>query len=80
MSQQHASQAEHLPEGRSTAAWTGAFIVLASFAVGALGLVLAQPWMFILAVVGVIGGGVAGRLMTQLGYGVGGPNNRGKDR
>ena len=80
MSQQPTQHVEHMSEGRSTAAWTGVSIVLVSFAVGSIGVVLNQPWMFVVAVFGVIAGGVAGRIMTQLGYGVGGPNNKGKDR
>ncbi|PIE27564.1 MAG: hypothetical protein CSA58_03605 [Micrococcales bacterium] len=77
---EHSQQILHEPEGRSTAAWTAMGICMAACAAGCVGLVLGQRWLFLLGIAGFIAGGIVGRVMTQMGYGVGGANNRGADR
>ena len=71
------TEEHHDPEGKSRAAWTGAFIVLFGFLLGAIALPLNQPILFWIAVVFVIGGGIVGKTMTDMGYGVGGRNSKG---
>lgn len=66
----------HDAEGKSVAAWTGSLICLLGFFIGAVALPLNQPILFWIAVALVIGGALAGKVMTDMGYGVGGKNSK----
>ena len=77
----HASQAQtHTAHdeshGHSTAAWTGVIIMLVATAIICLGMVLAQPIMWIGGTILFIAGAIAWPVMNKAGYGTGGPKNR----
>ena len=63
-------------EGKSTAAWAGVGVCLLGFLLGAIALPFGMNWLFIVGVVLAIGGGVLGKVLTDMGYGVGGDKNR----
>lgn len=70
---EHTAPAES--HGNSTAAWTGVAILLVGSALICLGLIWAMPILWILGIVGVVGGAVAWIVLTRAGYGDGGPKN-----
>lgn len=70
------AEEHHDHEGKSRAAWTGAFIVLLGFFLGCIALPFNQPILFWIAVALVIAGGITGKTMTDMGYGVGGKNSK----
>jgi hypothetical protein len=58
--------------GNSPAAWTAVIIMLIAFTVGTVAFFLEMAWLVWLAVALLVVGLLAGVVMKQLGYGVGG--------
>ena len=75
-SQAHTHGAHDDSHGHSTAAWTGVIIMLVATAIICLGMVLAQPIMWIGGTILFIAGAIAWPVMNKAGYGTGGPKNR----
>ncbi len=75
-SQAHTHTAHDDSHGHSTAAWTGVIIMLVATAIICLGMVLAQPIMWIGGTILFIAGAIAWPVMNKAGYGTGGPKNR----
>lgn len=75
-SQEHTHTAHDDSHGHSTAAWTGVIIMLVATAIICLGMVLAQPIMWIGGTILFIAGAIAWPVMNKAGYGTGGPKNR----
>lgn len=63
-------------EGKSTAAWVGVGVCLVGFLIGSVALIFNMVWLFALGVVLFIAGGVLGKVLTGMGYGVGGDKNK----
>lgn len=55
--------------GNTPAAWTGVTIILVGFAIGGLGMVLDNWWMFWIGVALWPVGGIAGKVMQKMGLG-----------
>ena len=65
------SEEAHDLHGNSPAAWTAVTIVLIAFTVGAIAMVLGPNWLLFWISVGIaVVGGLAGKVMQLLGFGV----------
>ena len=59
--------AEHHDDHGSTPAnWTGALIIMVASVIATLGVVIAQPIVFVLGMLGVIGGAVAWKILLGM--------------
>jgi hypothetical protein len=68
----------HDSHGHSVAAWTAVGIVLVGSLVMSLAVAFAVVWLFIVGAVVAVAGGVAGKVMTAMGYGAEAPGARGQ--
>ena len=59
----------HNQHGSTPAAWTAVTIVMVAFLVGAVGFLLAQPWVVWVGVALVVVGAAAGKVMQMMGMG-----------
>lgn len=64
-----AHEAKHYHHGNTPAAWTAVTIIMIAFVVGAVGVVVAQPWLFWVGIAMVALGIVVGYVMALMGYG-----------
>lgn len=55
--------------GHSIAAWTSVGVIMAGFVVGAIGMVSAQEWLFVVGVVVIAVGAVLGKVLAAMGFG-----------
>lgn len=55
--------------GHSTAAWTGVGVILLATLFVCLGMILEQKWMWILGIVGILGGVAAWIGLSKAGHG-----------
>jgi len=62
--------------GNSVASWTGVAILLVAAALVCLGLVLAQDWMWIAGVVGIVAGTAGWIILEKAGYGENGHRSK----
>lgn len=62
----------HEAEGRTVANWTGVTIVMIGALVMALAVIWASTPIFVVGALVVVGGIVAGKVLSMAGYGVGG--------
>jgi hypothetical protein len=60
---------QHDDHGSTPAAWTAVTIIMFAFLLGGIGVLLAQPWLFWVAVGLAIVGAVAGKVMQMMGLG-----------
>ena len=60
---------EHVDHGHTVAAWTAVIIISIAFAVGTFGVVIAKPAVFWAGVGLIAVGGVAGKVLAQMGFG-----------
>jgi fatty acid desaturase len=80
MEQTNADQQETYPaeeghagglHGSTPAAWTAVLIVLVAFTVGAIAMVIGPNWLLFWIAVGIaVAGGLVGKVMQLLGFGV----------
>jgi hypothetical protein len=61
--------APHNQHGSTPAAWTAVTIVMVAFVVGAVGFLLAQPWVVWVGVGLIVVGAAAGKVMQMMGLG-----------
>lgn len=73
----HDDEAGH---GNSPAAWTAVIIMLIAFTVGTVAFFLEVAWLVWLSVALLVVGLIAGAVMKQLGYGVGGHRLANRDQ
>jgi hypothetical protein len=66
MSTEHHGENHH---GNTPAAWTAVIIMMVASLVGTVGVVIAEPWVFWVAVGLVVVGGVVGKVMAMMGLG-----------
>jgi hypothetical protein len=59
----------HDDHGSTPAAWTAVTIIMVAFVVGAVGVVMAQAWVFALGVALILVGIVVGKVMQMMGMG-----------
>jgi hypothetical protein len=59
----------HEEHGHTPAAWTAVIIMIVGFLVGAVGVILATPWVSFVGVGIVVVGVVVGKVMQTMGYG-----------
>ena len=64
-----AHEAKHYHHGNTPAAWTAVTIIMVAFLVGAIGVVVAQPWLFWVGVALTVLGMAVGYAMSLMGYG-----------
>jgi hypothetical protein len=69
MSQQQTAPVHHDDHGSTPAAWTAVVIIMLAFVVGTLGIILGNWVMFWIAVVMVVVGAVAGKVLAMMGLG-----------
>jgi hypothetical protein len=62
----------HEAEGRTVANWTGVTIVMVGSLIMALAVIWASTPIFIVGAVVVVGGIIAGKVLSMAGYGVDG--------
>ncbi len=55
--------------GSTPAAWTAVTIVMVAFVVGAVGFLVAQPWVVWVGVGLIVVGAAAGKVMQMMGLG-----------
>ena len=60
---------EHVDHGHTVAAWTAVIIIMIAFAVGTVGVVIAQPAMFWAGIGLIVVGGIAGKVLALMGFG-----------
>jgi hypothetical protein len=60
---------EHEDHGHTVAAWTAVGICILGFLVGSIGVVIAQPLVFWIGVALLPIGGVAGKVLSLMGFG-----------
>lgn len=61
--------APHDNHGQTPAAWTAVTIMIIGFLVGAVGIVIATPWVTVAGGGLVVLGAIVGKVMAMLGYG-----------
>jgi hypothetical protein len=61
----------HDNHGHTLAAWTAVAIMLVGFCVGAVGVVLAEVWLFFVGIGIIVLGGIVGKVMQMMGLGQG---------
>ena len=59
----------HNAHGSTPAAWTAVTVIMVAFLVGGIAVLLAQPWLFWVAVGLAVVGVVAGKVMQMMGLG-----------
>ena len=59
----------HNNHGSTPAAWTAVTIVMVAFLVGAVGFLLAEPWVVWVGVALIVVGAAAGKVMQMMGLG-----------
>lgn len=59
----------HDNHGQTPAAWTAVIIIVVGFALGAIAVISATPWLFVTAAVVIVLGAVAGKVMQMMGMG-----------
>jgi hypothetical protein len=59
----------HDDHGSTPAAWTAVTIIMLAFVVGAVGVLMARPWVFVLGVALILVGVVVGKVMQMMGMG-----------
>ena len=57
----------HNNHGSTPAAWTAVTIVMVAFLVGAVGFLLAEPWVVWVGVALIVVGAAAGKVMQMMG-------------
>lgn len=84
--QQVVGEIAHLPlsapprnHGRTVAAWTTTAIVLVGSVIAAVGLIVAQGWLFWVGAAVAIAGPVVGKVLQVLGHGQGGVATRARE-
>jgi hypothetical protein len=63
------TEAPHSDHGSTPAAWTAVIIIIIAFAVGTIGIVLANWTVFWVGAALVVVGGVVGKIMQKMGLG-----------
>ncbi len=63
------SNVQHVSHGNTVAAWTGVLILLVAAGLICLGIVFAQPFLWVPGVIGVPAGGFAWAALNRAGYG-----------
>jgi hypothetical protein len=58
--------------GHSVAAWASVGVVMAGFLIGAIAMVAALEWLFVVGVVVVAVGAVLGKVLAAMGFGAAG--------
>jgi hypothetical protein len=62
----------HDAHGQSVASWTAVGIIMLGALTGCVAVVLESRWLFVVAVVVVVVGAIAGRVLSAMGFGVSG--------
>ena len=60
---------EHVDHGHTPAAWTAVIIIMIAFAVGTVGVIIAQPPVFWAGIGLIVVGGIAGKVLALMGFG-----------
>lgn len=63
---------DHAGHGQSPAAWTAVFTCMAGTLIMCIAVVIASVWLFIVGAVVFAGGGVAGKVLSAMGFGASG--------
>jgi hypothetical protein len=69
-------EGDHDSHGASPAAWTAVGIVLFASLVMSIAVVVAWPWLFFVGAGLAVVGGLSGKLLSMLGFGVSGRPGR----
>jgi hypothetical protein len=74
---QHAGQAPHVERdhsshGQSIASWTAVGVVMAGALIMAIAVVIAATWLFVVGAVVAVLGGISGKVLSAMGFGVSG--------
>jgi hypothetical protein len=60
----------HENHGNSVAAWTAVSIVMVASCVGAIGVLVKEPWLFWVGVALIVVGVIAGKVLQMAGFGI----------
>ena len=61
---------DHDNHGQSTAAWTAVAIVFVGALIMAIAVVIAAVWLFVVGAVIAVAGGISGKVLAAMGFGV----------
>jgi hypothetical protein len=60
----------HENHGNSIAAWSAVTIIMVASCVGAIGVLIAAPWLFWVGIALVVVGVAAGKVLQMMGFGM----------
>jgi hypothetical protein len=63
---------DHGSHGQSVAAWTAVGIVMVGALVMAIAVVITAVWLFVVGAVIAVAGGISGKVLSAMGFGVSG--------
>ena len=69
---QTSTMAPHIGHGNSVAAWTAVGLIMVGFLVMAVAVGVTTLWLFIVGVVIVVIGAIAGKVLAMMGFGISG--------
>jgi uncharacterized membrane protein len=64
--------AQHGAHGQSVASWTAVGLIMLGALIMAIAVVVTTVWLFVVGIVVVIAGAVAGKVLSMMGFGVSG--------
>jgi hypothetical protein len=63
---------DHASHGSSPAAWTAVGLVMLGSLIMSIAVVVTTVWLFVVGAVVAVGGAVAGKMLSAMGFGVSG--------
>jgi hypothetical protein len=64
--------AQHGAHGQSVASWTAVAVIMLGALIMAISVIIGTPWLFVVGVVVVVLGAVAGKVLSAMGFGISG--------
>ena len=64
--------AAHDSHGQSLASWTAVGMIMLGALIMCIAVVVTTPWLFVVGAVVAVGGAVAGKVLSAMGFGVSG--------